>query len=147
MNESLKPDYLSLYVADLINSSETLLKTIPYLSISMNSLVWSTVCAIFSKLFPYRSPKLKLDLQSQKTISLLITITISLSIQIDKFVYPSDLETTILVYFPSQSLNIKVINSFLQKLSTWFTAKSNISTRIDFFVAYKCDIFQSNYNM
>ena len=29
-------------------------------------------------------------------------------------------------------LNITVINSFSQKLSTWATAKSNISTRIDF---------------
>ena len=34
--------------------------------------------------------------------------------------------------FPSKSLNITVINSFLQKLSTWVTAKSNTSTRIDF---------------
>ena len=29
--------------------------------------------------------------------------------------------------FPSKNLNITVINSFLQKLSTWVTAKSNIS--------------------
>ena len=36
------------------------------------------------------------------------------------------------VSFPSKSLNNTVINSFLQKLSTWVTAKSNISTRIDF---------------
>ena len=34
--------------------------------------------------------------------------------------------------FPSKSLNNTVINSFLQKLSTGVTAKSNISTRIDF---------------
>ena len=34
--------------------------------------------------------------------------------------------------FPSKTLNITMINSFLQKLSTWVTAKSNISTRIDF---------------
>ena len=34
--------------------------------------------------------------------------------------------------FSIKSLNITVINSFLQKLSTWVTAKSNISTRIDF---------------
>ena len=34
--------------------------------------------------------------------------------------------------FPSKSLNITVINSFLQKFSTWVTAKSNISTIIDF---------------
>ena len=34
--------------------------------------------------------------------------------------------------FSIKILNITVINSFLQKLSTWVTAKSNISTRIDF---------------
>ena len=34
--------------------------------------------------------------------------------------------------FSSKTLSITVINSFLQKLSTWVTAKSNISTRIDF---------------
>ena len=39
---------------------------------------------------------------------------------------------TRLVSFPSKSLNNTVINSFLQKFSTWVTAKSNISTRIDF---------------
>ena len=39
---------------------------------------------------------------------------------------------TRLVSFPSKSFNITVINSFLQKLSTWVTAKSNISTGIDF---------------
>ena len=33
--------------------------------------------------------------------------------------------------FSIKSLNITLINSFLQKLSTWVTAKSNISTRID----------------
>ena len=51
------------------------------------------------------------------------------------------------VPFPSKSLNNKVIISFLQELSTWVTAKSNISTKIVFFVAYKCDMFESNYNM
>ena len=39
---------------------------------------------------------------------------------------------TRLVSFPSKGLNNTVINSFLQKLSTWVTAKSNISTGIDF---------------
>ena len=34
--------------------------------------------------------------------------------------------------FPSKNFNNTVINSFLQKLSTWVTAKSNISTRIEF---------------
>ena len=33
--------------------------------------------------------------------------------------------------FLSKILNITVINSYLQKLSIWVTAKSNISTRID----------------
>ena len=43
-------------------------------------------------IFHYQSPKLRLDLQSQQTNSLFITITISLNIQIDKFIYRSDLE-------------------------------------------------------
>ena len=39
--------------------------------------------------FPYRCPKLKLDLQSQKTISLLITITLALNTQIENsFIIP-----------------------------------------------------------
>ena len=98
------------------------------------------ICAIFSEFliklagayrFPYRSPKLRLDLQSQKTISLLITITISLNIQIDKFVYHSDLETTIVAYFRAKSLNYTVINLFLQKLSTLTIVNFTISTRTD----------------
>ena len=81
--------------------------------------------------FSYRSPKLRLDLQSQKTISLLITITISLNIQIDKFVHRSDLGTTILASFPSKRLNYTAIIIFLQKLSTLTIAKFTISTRTD----------------
>ena len=105
-----------------------------------NSLVWPTVFVIFSKLlitlasayrFPYRSPKLRLDRESQKTISLLITITISLNIQIDKFVCHSDLETTILAYFPSKSLNYTAINFISQKLSTLVIVEFTISTRTD----------------
>ena len=49
-----------------------------------------------------------------------------------KFDYRSGLKRTRFASFPSKSLNITVINAFLQKLSTWDTAKSNISTRIDF---------------
>ena len=79
--------------------------------------------------FPYRSPKLRLDLQNQKTISLPITITISLNIQTDKFVYHSDLETTILSYFTSKNLNYTAINLILQKLSTSTIVKSTIYTR------------------
>ena len=55
---------------------------------------------------PYRSPKLRLDLQSQKTISLLITITISFCTQIDKFLYRSDLETPTLAYCPSNKFEL-----------------------------------------
>ena len=112
-----------------------------WLSPKENSFVWSTVwAAIFLKLliklasayiFPYRSPKLRLDLQSQNTISLPITITISLNIQIDKFVYPSGLETTILAFFPSKSLHYTAFSLFLQKLSTLTIAKFTISTRTD----------------
>ena len=81
--------------------------------------------------FPYRSPKLRLDLQGQKTISLLIAITISLNIQIDNFVYHSDLETTIRAYFPSKSLNYTAINLLLQKLSTLSIVEFSVSTRTD----------------
>ena len=99
-----------------------------------------TICAIFSKLliklskayrFPYRSAKLRLDLQSQKTNSLLITITTSLNIQIGKFVYHSDLETAIFAYFPSKSLNYTAINLFLKKLSTFTIVKFTTSTKTD----------------
>ena len=48
-----------------------------------------------------------------------------------------------LVYFPSKSLNITVINSFLQKLSTWGTAKSMISTRIDFLLPTSLTFFRA----
>ena len=82
--------------------------------------------------YPYQSLKFRLDLQIQRTISLLITITISLNIQVDKFVYRSDLETTILAFFPSKCLNYTAINLFLQKLSTLTIAKFTISLRSDF---------------
>ena len=81
---------------------------------------------------PYRSPRLRLDLQYQKTICLLIIITISLNIQIDNFVCHSHLETTNLAFFPSKSLNFTAIILLLQKLSTLTTLKFIISTRTDF---------------
>ena len=58
-------------------------------------------------------------------------MAISLNTQTDKFVYGTDLETTILAYFPSKSLNYTAINLFLQKLSTLTIAKFTISTRTD----------------
>ena len=51
--------------------------------------------------------------------------------QIDKFVYHSDLETTILAYFLSKSLNYTVINLFIQNLSNLTIVKITISTRTD----------------
>ena len=41
-------------------------------------------------------------------------------------------QKTRLAFFPSKRLNNTVTSSFLQKFSTWVTAKSNISTRNDF---------------
>ena len=81
--------------------------------------------------FPYRNPKSRLDLQSQKTISLLITLTISLNIQIAKFIYCCHFETTILSHFSSKSLNYTATNFFFQNLSTLTIAKFTISTRTD----------------
>ena len=81
--------------------------------------------------FPYRNLKLRLDLQSQKTISLLINMTLSLNIRIGKFAYRSDLETSILAFFYQKTLNYKAISLFLQKLSTLTIAKFTISTRTD----------------
>ena len=80
---------------------------------------------------PLPKPNVEIGSKSQKTISLLITITISLNIPIDKFVYHSDLETTILAYFPSKSLNYTAINFFLQNLSTLTIVKFTISARTD----------------
>ena len=45
--------------------------------------------------------------------------------------------------FPSKRMNITVINSFLQKLSTWVTSKSNISTRIDFLLLTSVTSFRA----
>ena len=50
--------------------------------------------------FPYRSPMLRLDLQSQKTTTLLFIEKISLNIQKGEFVCRSDLETTNVASFP-----------------------------------------------
>ena len=105
-----------------------------------NSVLWLKVWAIFSKFlikqpcvyrFHYRNPKLKLELQSQKTIYLLITMEISLNIQTYKFVYRFTLETTILASFPSKSLSRTVISSHSQKLSTLNIAKFTTSTKTD----------------
>ena len=88
-----------------------------------------------SNYLPIPKPKPKNEIGSTKLkkISLHITIAISLSIEIDKIVYRSDLETTVLAPFPSKSFNYTAINFFLQKLSifTIANAKFTISTRTD----------------
>ena len=78
-----------------------------------------------------RNPKLRLHLQNQDTIFLLIFITIPLNIEIDKFVYRSDLETSNLASFLSKSLNYRVIKLFVQKLLSLTVAKFFICTGTD----------------
>ena len=82
-------------------------------------------------IFHYRTPKLRSDLQSRRTISLLITIKISLNFQINKFVNRSILEATTLAPFPSKILSYSVMNLYLQNLSTLTIAKSTISAKTD----------------
>ena len=80
---------------------------------------------------PLPKHKIEMNLQSRKTTSLLITMKISSNIQIDLFVYRSDLETTILASSPSKSLNYTVIILNLQKLSTLTIANFSTSTKTD----------------
>ena len=54
-----------------------------------------------------------------------------MNIQIDKFVFRSDLKTTKLSSFPSRSLSYTVSKLFFQKLSTLAITKFTISTRTD----------------
>ena len=89
-----------------------------------------------SKCLQIPLPKPKVEIGSTKSKDNVFVhhyndITISLDIQIDKFVYHSDLETTLLVYSPSKSLNYTAINLSLQKLSTLTIVKFTISTRTD----------------
>ena len=96
--------------------------------------------------FHYRKPECTLDLQSQKTSSLLITITISLNIQIHKVVYRSEVETTNLAFVPTKFLNYTVITIFLQKLSPE-PLRISAPPEDRSYVAKKCEIKESNYNM
>ena len=98
--------------------------------------------------FHFRNPNLRLDLQKQKTVfSLIFTITIWLNIQIEKLVYRSDLETTILVSFLPKILNYTAISLLLEKLSTLIIAKFTTWTKSDFTLQTKtraitmCSVF------
>ena len=85
-----------------------------------------------AKQIPLPNLNLRLDFQKQKTNCSVIVTRIILSVWPDKFGCRSALKRTRLASFPSKSLNITVNTSFLQKLSTWVTVKSNISTRTNF---------------
>ena len=67
--------------------------------------------------------------------------------QIDNLVYRSDLETTIPAYFPSKRLNYTAIILFLQKMSAIAIANFTISTVNRYYVANKCELIESSYNV
>ena len=96
---------------------------------------------------PLPKPKVEIGSQSQKTISLLITLTIFLNIQIVKFVYHSDLETTILACFTPKRLSYRAINLFLQKLSTLTIVKFTISTKTYITLQTSVKKIESIYNV
>ena len=62
--------------------------------------------------------KLRLDLQSQTTISLLVSIKISLNVRREKFHDLVVLKTIKFESFPQKTLDYTVINLYSQKLST-----------------------------
>ena len=64
--------------------------------------------------FHYGKAKMGLNLKSQQTIFLIISMTLSLNIQINIFVYGSDLEKANLASFPPKLLNYRVIGSYLR---------------------------------
>ena len=99
---------------------------------------WSLVCSIFCKLLMKVSNCLKIPLPKavteigytrSKVNLFLITITLSMNIQIDKFLYRSDLETTILASVPPKCLNYKVINLYLRNFSNSNIANITNSSR------------------
>ena len=97
----------------------------------------------------YRNPKLRLDLPCQKTFSLLITITVSLNIQIDEFVYRSDLETRILAFFPLKRLNYTLERQSIYSYGNCQLNHGEIHHlyKNRYYVANKCEIIESNCNV
>ena len=55
----------------------------------------------------------------------------SFNMQIEFFVYRSVFKTTILAFFPSKNLYLKVIRLYVQNLSTFTVATMNTSTKSD----------------
>ena len=70
-----------------------------------------------------------------------------MNIQIDKFVYRSDLQTTIHAYFPTKNLKYTAINFFLQKLSNLTIVKFTISTRTDITLQTSAKKIESKYDV
>ena len=105
--------------------------------LSLDSTAWAKFSKLLVKPTKYRRlhyPRLnlRLNLQKQKTKSSVSVTRKKLSNWTEKCDYRSGLKRTRLASFPSKCLNFTLINSFLQKLSTWVNAKSNTSTRINF---------------
>ena len=96
---------------------------------------------------PLPKPKADMDLKSQKTISLLITVTISLDIQIDTFVYRSELETTVFAYCPSKSLHYLAVSFFLLEIVNLSIREILHLYKNRYCVANKCEIVESNYDV
>ena len=121
-----------------------------------NSVVWWTVCTIFSKFsiertiackFLYRNLNLRVVLPSQKTISLLSNITKSLNIQIDKFVYRSYLKKNNSCVFSIRSFKVPVNQFILTATVNLSHRKSHHLFKNPFYDANKCLIFESNYDV
>ena len=102
------------------------------------SVLWSAVWAFFSKFlmkrsiacrFPYRNQKLRLDLQSGKTIFSLKKI--SLNIQTFKLVYRSSFKKICFASCPSEKLSCTVMKIISQKKSTVTIGKLTSSTKLD----------------
>ena len=126
-----------------------------WLSPKENSLVWSTVCVICSNLLRkqasvyklhHGSPKLRLDLQNQKKNFLFIFEKISMNIQIDKFVYRSDLKTTISVFF-QQKFELRDNQFKLTEIINLNHRETHHLYKNRCYVANKCEKIESNYDV
>ena len=121
-----------------------------------SSVFWLRVCANSSKKLIkrasaykilYWNPNLSVDLQSQTTISFFITMMISLNIQKDKLVSCSDLEKTILVSFPSKSLNYTATKNILTEIVILNRRKLHHLYRSRYWIANKGELIGSNYDV
>ena len=81
--------------------------------------------------FPLRKPKTEIGYTKSKDNLFAHYYNDIIEHVIDKFFYGSDLETTILVSFPTEKLKYTVISIFLQKLSILAFAKLTMSPRTD----------------